>query len=148
MVAVLISRILEAVMPVLSRMMLLGALGAASGSAGFILERYWSSLAALFSFAEEALAFVLTNVNKFLSTGILVSIIFCRRIYVFLVLLCLLPFFHCLQNLRFFSFGWLMQRTAASCFSVGLLFRIVASPLIALQWSVGFCQQPQVKFLS
>jgi phage-related protein len=62
----MISRILEAVMPVLSRMMLLGALGAASGFAGFILERHWSFLAALFSFAEEALAFVLTNVNKFL----------------------------------------------------------------------------------
>jgi hypothetical protein len=62
--------------------MLLGVLGAASGSAGFILEHYWSFLTALFSFAEEALAFgcfpnswafplfVLTNVNNFLSTGI------------------------------------------------------------------------------
>jgi hypothetical protein len=57
-------------------------LGAASGSAGFILERYWSFFNALFSFAEEAsafgcllnswtlLLFVLTNVSNFLSTGI------------------------------------------------------------------------------
>jgi hypothetical protein len=43
-------------------------LGAAYGSAGFTLERHWSFLTPLFSFAEEALAFVLTNVNKFLST--------------------------------------------------------------------------------
>ncbi len=45
---------------------------------------------------------------------------------------------HCLQNLQFLSFGWLMQRTATSCSSVRLLFRIVAGPLIALLWSVGF----------
>jgi hypothetical protein len=55
-------------------------LGAASRSAGFILERYWSFFNALFSFAEEAsavgcllnswtlLLFVLTNVSNFLST--------------------------------------------------------------------------------
>jgi len=46
-------------------------LGAASGFAGFNLERHWSFLTALFFFAEEALAIVVTNVNKFLSTGIL-----------------------------------------------------------------------------
>jgi hypothetical protein len=51
------------------------------GSAGFTLEHYWSFLTALFSFAEEALAFgcltnswtlllfVLTNVSNFFSTG-------------------------------------------------------------------------------
>jgi len=37
--------------------MLLGVLGAASGSAGFILEHYWSFLTALFSITEEGLAF-------------------------------------------------------------------------------------------
>jgi hypothetical protein len=37
--------------------MSLGVLGAASGSAGLILEHYWSFLTSLFSFAEEALAF-------------------------------------------------------------------------------------------
>jgi hypothetical protein len=94
-VAVLISRFLEAVMPVFARLMLLGGLGAASGPAGFILEHYWSFLIVLFSFAEEVsafgclsnswtlLLFVLTNVNNFLSTGILNSFVFCRRIYIF-----------------------------------------------------------------
>ncbi len=93
-------------------------MGAASGSAGFILERYWSFFNALFSFAEEAsavgcllnswtlLLFVLTNVSNFLSTGILNSLVFCRRIYIFLGLLCIFPLFDCLQNLQIFSFGW------------------------------------------
>ncbi len=57
MAAVLIWRYLETVMSVFPRIMLLGVLGAASGSAGFILEHYWSFLISLFSFAEEALAF-------------------------------------------------------------------------------------------
>ncbi len=96
MVAVLISRFLEGVIPVFPRLIFLGVLCAASGSAGFILEHYWSFLTVLFPFAEEGLAFgclpnswtlllfVLTNVNNFLSTGILSSLIFCRRIYIFL----------------------------------------------------------------
>jgi hypothetical protein len=33
--------------------MLLGVLGAASGSAGFILEHYWSFLTALFSLLKK-----------------------------------------------------------------------------------------------
>jgi len=56
--------------------------------------------------------------------------------------------FRCLQNLQFFSFWWIMQRSAKSRSPVRLLFGIVAGPLIALQWSVGFCEQPQVNFLS
>jgi hypothetical protein len=56
-VAVLILRYLEAVISVFPRLMLLGVLGAACGSAGFILEYYWSFLTALFFFAEESLAF-------------------------------------------------------------------------------------------
>jgi hypothetical protein len=50
-------RFLETVMSVFPRIMLLGVLGVASGSTGFILEHYWSFLTAVFSFAEEALAF-------------------------------------------------------------------------------------------
>jgi len=66
-------------MSVIPRIMLLGVLGAASGSAGLIFEHYWSFLTWLVSFAEEALAFgclpnswtlllfVLTDVSNFLS---------------------------------------------------------------------------------
>ncbi len=54
--AILISRFLEAVMSIVPSIMLLGVLGAASGSAGFIHEHYWSFLTALFSITEEALA--------------------------------------------------------------------------------------------
>ncbi len=94
--AVLIPVFLEAVMPIFTRLMLLGVLGATSRSAGFILEHYWSFLTAFFSFAEEALAFgclpnswtlllfVVTNVNNPLSAGILNSLLFCRRICIFL----------------------------------------------------------------
>jgi len=65
-------------------------LGAAFGSAGFIFEHYWSFLTSLFFFAEESLAFgylqnpwtllsfVLTNVNNFLSSGILNSLFFVK----------------------------------------------------------------------
>jgi hypothetical protein len=109
-VVVLISRFLEAVVSVFPRIMLLGVLGAASGSANFILEHFWSFVTALFSFVEEALAFgcfpsswtlllfVLTNVSSFLITGILNSLNICRRVYIFLGLfvhVCT----HCLQNL-------------------------------------------------
>jgi hypothetical protein len=64
-------------MSVIPRIMLLGVLGAASGSAGLIFEHYWSFLTWLVSFAEEAfgclpnswtlLLFVLTDVSNFLS---------------------------------------------------------------------------------
>jgi hypothetical protein len=96
MAAVLIWRYLETVMSVFPRIMLLGVLGAASGSAGFILEHYWSFLIAFFSFAEEALAFGCLP-NSW-------------------------TFFLFLQTSAIFF----QQRTAISCSSVRFLFRIVA----------------------
>jgi len=139
--------------------MLLGVLGAASGSAGFILEGYWSFLTALSFFAEESLAFgclpnpwtllsfVFTNVNNFLSSGIFNSLFFCQNLYFSWAFHACFHSFIVLQNLQFFSFGWLMQRTATSCSSVRLLFQIGPGPLFALL-ERGVCEQPQVKFLS
>jgi len=57
LVAVLITRLLEAVMSVVPHIMLFSFLGAASGFAGFILEQYRSFLTVLFSMAAGALAF-------------------------------------------------------------------------------------------
>jgi len=38
----------------------------------------------------------------------------------------------------YFLVWWLIQRTAIWCSSVGILFGIIAGPLVALHWSVGF----------
>jgi hypothetical protein len=56
-VAVLITRLLEVVLSIVSLIMLFSFLGAGSGFAGFILEQYQSFLTALFSMAAGALAF-------------------------------------------------------------------------------------------
>ncbi len=55
--AVLITRLLEAVMSVVPPIILLSFLGAASGFAGFILEQYRSFLTASFSMVAGSLAF-------------------------------------------------------------------------------------------
>jgi hypothetical protein len=68
----------------------------ASGSAGFILEHYWSFLISFFSFAEEALAFGCLPNSWTLFLFLQTSAIFFQ------------------------------QRTAISCSSVRFLFRIVA----------------------
>ncbi len=145
-------------MPVFPRLIFLVVLGAASGSAGFILEHYWSFLIVLFPFAEEGLAFgclqnswtlllfVLTNVNNFLSTGILSSLIFCRRIYIFPGLCMHVSLFHCLQNLQFFLIWGVNAENGNIVLLNRILLRIVAGPLIALQWSVGFANSHRLNF--
>jgi hypothetical protein len=74
-------RFLETVMSVFPRIMLLGVLGAASGSAGFILEHYWSFLTAVFSFAEEALAFGCLPNSWTLFLFLQTSAIFFRQVF-------------------------------------------------------------------
>ncbi len=57
LVAVLIRRLLEALISLVSPTMLLSFLGVGFGSSGFILEQYRSFLTSLFSLAAGALAF-------------------------------------------------------------------------------------------
>jgi hypothetical protein len=138
--------------------MSLGVLGAASGSAGLILEHYWSFLTSLFSFAEEALAFgclpnfwtllcshkrLQFSFNRYLN-----SLIFCRRVCIFLGL-----FMHVSTHSLFAKSTvfhiWVVN---AENGDILLLSQISISSccwsLNCLTVERGVCEQPQVEFPS